>query len=1379
MSVLFVMVVAAVALLRAELLADRATTGDLGGGERYLTHVSTDKPIYRPGEKVYVRGVILHANKHTPLAGGGQLQGVVEIKGPKGDVVASGFAVAEDSVVGFAWPVPAEQAGGEYTVKVSYPGYGHAPAQRRFDIRAYRAPRLKSQIVFLRDGYGPGDDVGATLHVERAEGGIPDGAEVTAIARVDGEEVFRGPARVDADGNCTVHFELPESIARGEGTLALVIEDGGIVETAAKTIPILLQTVDLNLYPEGGELVAGLATRVYLEARTPARKPADIAGVVLDAEGHEVAAFRTEHEGRGRFEFTPKKGGAYTLKINEPSGINTTYPLPAVKDAGTVIRALDDRYPRDEAVRLGVLSTAAGRRKITLSKREVEVASASFDAEPGVVANVVLTPPSSADGVLVATVWDESGKPLAERLIYREPDKTLKINVTADEKSYVPGAAVTLTVATTDENGSPLGAVVGLTVTDDSVLEMIEKREQAPRLPVMVLLEDDVQELADAHVYLDASDPKAPRAVDLLLGTQGWRRFAFIDAPAFLAKHGDAARRVLALRMTSPTERDTSARHAGKKRGLGRFEWFFGGEAGAPVPEAAAAPVDNFAVRAAGPKVPPAAKPVENEAERLRVDAKPARPALVAALDEAKKMEVAQAIAPFAERELADADVARLRRRAPARNDFVAVRVYAHASRPNRRPGDRVDFTETLLWNAGVRTDAMTGKATVSFALGDSITAFRVLADGFSERGALGAGTTTVESVEPFYLEPKLPLEVTAGDVVQLPLGIVSGVDTQLTNVALTTNAPDGISITGVEPFALDPKARERQILAMRIGQVTGPFFLEFAANAGPYADKVTRTLNVKPLGFPVEVAFGGMLGPDAPVAQAVVIPADVVPASLTTTAAVYPTPLANLTQALERLIREPHGCFEQTSSTTYPLVMAQQYFLSHTGVEPALIERSRSLLDKGYAKLVSFECKQKGYEWFAADPGHEALTAYGLLEFNDMSKVREVDADMLARTRAWLLKARDGKGGFTRKRRALHTWITDPDCSNGYVTWALLEAGEKSLAPEIASLRTAAAASKNSYVLALAANVMHLAGEEVAARKLMDRLVAKQTKDGWVNGATTSIVGSGGDALKIETTSLAVLAWLRDPSYAAAVENGIRYLAESCKSGRYGSTQSTVLALRAIVDYDKARAKPKAPGAVRILVDGQTVGDAVAFDAKTQGAIELPDISELLEPGKHTVELKMTDGSEMPFSLAVNYHNRQPASAEECSLDLEVSLRDERIDEGAVTEAAVVVTNKTDKPIPTPVAIVGLPGGLEPRHDQLKELVKTETIAAYEVIGRDVVLYWRELKANQKVELPLSVVAAVPGTYTAPASRAYLYYTDEHKTWRPGLQVTINARSK
>src|SRR5439155_27061255 len=119
----------------------------------------------------------------------------LQLKGPKGDTVAGGSASTQDGVWSFSWDVPAETPGGEYTLAASYPWSGHAPAERKFDVRVYRPPRLKNQIVFLRDGYGPGDKVTATLETHRAEGGIPTGAQVTATARVDGEEVARRPGQ--------------------------------------------------------------------------------------------------------------------------------------------------------------------------------------------------------------------------------------------------------------------------------------------------------------------------------------------------------------------------------------------------------------------------------------------------------------------------------------------------------------------------------------------------------------------------------------------------------------------------------------------------------------------------------------------------------------------------------------------------------------------------------------------------------------------------------------------------------------------------------------------------------------------------------------------------------------------------------------------------------------------------------------------------------------------------------------------------------------------------------------------------------------------------------------------------------------------------------
>ena len=1360
----------------------RVDSESLGGSARFLTHVSTDKPIYRAGETVYVRGVVLNAMNRKPLANGKQLSAMMKVVGPKGDTVASAYVTSADSVLGFPWTVPPGQPGGQYTMQLIHPSTGQPPAERKFEIRAYRAPRLKTQIVFVRDGYGPGDKVAASMSVKRAEGGVPVGARVTLIARVDGSEVFRGPATVNQDGVCSASFNLPKKIARGEGTLAFVVEDGGVVETASKTIPILLQHVDLTMYPEGGVLIGGLESRVYFEAKTPVGKPADLAGVVVDARGRTVSQFRSSHEGRGVFTVTPVAGETYRFKITEPTGIGTTYPLPAVKKTGVVLKSAQQKFQSGRPVQVAVTSSTDQAVTVTLAKRELEVASLKIDVRAGIPQTIQLTPPATADGVLVATVWDADGQPLAERLVFREPQGGIQVQVTADRKRYVPGGKAALKIRTVDSHGKPVSAVVGVTVTDDSVLEMIEKREQAPRLPVMVLLENEVHELSDAHVYLDARNPKAGAAVDLLLGTQGWRRFAFVEVNQFVASHNDAARRVLALRMASGIETSTLARNAGfgapipdlgdgapggavnrKGKGQGRNLGLGRGnnknDAARPAEGAKVNAVPRRELKEVKDRVAAKAKPVRNPQAGQPGSPRREPDGIKAALEQAVRQELNDQLIPE-----------KFRRSAIR---LVAIRVFANKARQNRQPGERIDFRETLFWHAGVKTSAETGEAQIQFDLNDSVTSFRVTADAFDSNGALGSGTSTIESVEPFYIEPKLPLEVTQQDTIELPFALVNATDEPLPISAIKVEAP-GAHTVDLPVEQLAPGQRARGIISIEIGKFTGAANVTIAATAGQFQDQVTRKFNVVPLGFPVEIAHGGMLFANETIAHEVIIPEDIVPGSITTEAKVFPTPLGNLTAALQRLIREPNGCFEQTSSSTYPLIMAQQYFQSHSGVDPSVIERSNTMLAKGYKRLIGYECKQHGFEWFGADPGHEALTAYGLMEFTDMSQVRDVDTEMLARTRKWLLGTRDGKGGFKRQRRALHTWVTNPDVSNAYITWALLNAGETELQAEVEHVVDAAKESQNTYVVALGANVAVLGGKRDAALDLRDRLIKLQESDGSVRGATQSIVGSGGNALKIEATALAALAWTSDVDYIDHADAAIRFLAGACTSGRYGSTQSTVLALKAIVEYDKAQAKPKSPGTIQLVIDGKSVGEALAFDKNTEGAIELAQFGEHLEPGKHTIGLRMTGGSSMPHALSINLFSAKPASSNDCQITVATTLGNAKLAEGDITEVGVTIANLAEKVVTNPVAIVGIPGGLEVRHDQLKELVKSKQIAAYEVLGRDVVLYWRELAADATVRLPISVTAAVPGDYTGPASRTYLYYTDEHKHWVAGLSVSI-----
>ncbi len=89
-------------------------------------------------------------------------------------------------------------------------------------------------------------------------------------------------------------------------------------------------------------------------------------------------------------------------------------------------------------------------------------------------------------------------------------------------------------------------------------------------------------------------------------------------------------------------------------------------------------------------------------------------------------------------------------------------------------------------------------------------------------------------------------------------------------------------------------------------------------------------------------------------------------------------------------------------------------------------------------------------------------------------------------------------------------------------------------------------------------------------------------------------------------------------------------------------------------------------------------------------------------------------------------------------------------------------------------MSILGLPAGLQPRADQLEELKKAGTFDYYETRAREVICYWRSLAPEQKISIKLDLVAEWPGNYTAPASRAYLYYTAEQKQWIEPLSIQI-----
>ena len=262
---------------------------------------------------------------------------------------------------------------------------------------------------------------------------------------------------------------------------------------------------------------------------------------------------------------------------------------------------------------------------------------------------------------------------------------------------------------------------------------------------------------------------------------------------------------------------------------------------------------------------------------------------------------------------------------------------------------------------------------------------------------------------------------------------------------------------------------------------------------------------------------------------------------------------------------------------------MVMRYLQEHDVVDAELTTKSAGMLDRGYKKLVGYETQDKGYEWFGSTPAHEALTAYGLVEFVDMKQVHpEVDDAMIARTADWLKSRRDGKGGYKRDSKALDSFgRADAPVTDAYITWSLTEGGFGDIDKELDRSAEVASKTDDPYLLALTTGtLLNVDARRAAGQKAAARLAGMQAKDGSFPGADHSITRSGGNNLTVETTALAVLALLDAGGHDAEVTQAVSWLNENRGGfGQWGATQATVLSLRAMTAYSEATRKTKASG--------------------------------------------------------------------------------------------------------------------------------------------------------------------------------------------------------
>ncbi|PKL46448.1 MAG: hypothetical protein CVV42_16505, partial [Candidatus Riflebacteria bacterium HGW-Riflebacteria-2] len=208
-------------------------------------------------------------------------------------------------------------------------------------------------------------------------------------------------------------------------------------------------------------------------------------------------------------------------------------------------------------------------------------------------------------------------------------------------------------------------------------------------------------------------------------------------------------------------------------------------------------------------------------------------------------------------------------------------------------------------------------------------------------------------------------------------------------------------------------------------------------------SDAVARMVRVVPDGKEFAQADSGSLSAGS-VSHTPQFPANAVEGSPLLFLNVYPAFLSQAVEGLDSMLQEPYGCFEQTTSTTWPNVLVLSYMLASGQITPEIQMKAESLISTGYQRLLTFEHPGGGFSWFGTqDPApYLSVTAFGVMEFADMAKVHDLDDTLIPRTTQWLASQQKPDGSWEGDQTEFFSFHTSALRNTAFVTWSLGTAG-------------------------------------------------------------------------------------------------------------------------------------------------------------------------------------------------------------------------------------------------------------------------------------------------------------------------------------------------
>ncbi|MDO5483252.1 MAG: hypothetical protein Q4F47_09495 [Bacteroidaceae bacterium] len=324
--------------------------------------------------------------------------------------------------------------------------------------------------------------------------------------------VFKAPAEEGDYTDLSIQTRLykqrdPNNREHEDSLYQKAIDEGIYSNSLAKNISV-------QFYPEGGRLVKGKKSRIAVLAVDDNGRPYSSEGVVTNAQNDVLATVQTDTLGRGVFELTPD-GNPLTFQMKNLKDKTQSFSLPDVSAEGCILTI--DAVSEKMLATLQFSNSLCGKLigyavmhngNITYCDTTVAVPLVEIELDRS----------KQQEGVSQFTVFDSNGRILAERLFFIIPESSQadSIRLTAITERLKPCGKVELQLQAQPNSSLSFSAIDAASMTNG----------KQGNMKTWMLLSSEVRGyIHNVDYYFESDDEEHRRAADLLLMTQGWRRY--------------------------------------------------------------------------------------------------------------------------------------------------------------------------------------------------------------------------------------------------------------------------------------------------------------------------------------------------------------------------------------------------------------------------------------------------------------------------------------------------------------------------------------------------------------------------------------------------------------------------------------------------------------------------------------------------------------------------------------------------------------------------------------------------------------------------------------------------------------------------------------